>query len=175
MAQGLDEVMRLLGRAVYEAQETEATLHLTMSVMFGLSPAESIKQLKTVYEKKTMGQFLRLAREKIGLSESFDKIMYETIEQRNFIVHNLSRASVFSIYHEEGREKLTNFLMSFMEQNKKVKLTFAALVEVWMRRISPEYNNAKKLSEIQESEFYQEVEEIYIPQLKAIFGKPQVA
>jgi hypothetical protein len=43
-----------------------------------------------------------------------------------------------------------------------------------MRKISPEYRNrnSEKLAEIRKSQFYQEIEQVYIPQLKTVFGNP---
>jgi hypothetical protein len=114
-----EKIMLSLGYAIYEAQETEATLHLAMSFIFGLSVAKSIDHLKKIYEKKTLGQFLYIVRENIGLSKSFDDFMVGYIEQRNFITHNISRTSVFSPYTDEGRQKLMNFLTSFRYDNKK--------------------------------------------------------
>lgn len=81
-------------------QETEATLHLAMTVAFGLSVAKSVEQLRDLYGKKTLGQFLALVRGKIGLSPSFDEYMKDYVERRNFAIHNFSRGSIFNIHKE---------------------------------------------------------------------------
>ena len=166
-----EDVILLLGYAVFEAQEAEAALHLTLSVVCGLSEAESISHLKKIYEKKTMGQFLRLVRERIGINESFDDFMREYIEQRNFIVHNLSRCSTFSLYTDDGRLKLNHFLTGFRHKNRKVRLTFMALTEAWLGNISSEYKATDKLKEFRDTDLFREIKEEFIPQLRLIFEK----
>lgn len=165
-----EDVILLLGYVVFEAQETEATLHLALSVICGLSVAESIDHLQKIYAKKTLGQFLTAVRDKIGLRESFDGFMKEYIDQRNFIVHNLSRCSIFSLYTEDGRSKLTNFLTNFRYTNRKVKLTFMALIEAWMQLLSPEYKSSEKLKEFRDSDLFRTIVQEFIPQLPLIFG-----
>ncbi|RJF98205.1 hypothetical protein [Noviherbaspirillum saxi] len=174
MAPSEKDVILILGYAVYEAQETEATLHLAMSVICGLSIAESLEHLQKIYAKKMLGQFLTLIREKIGLAASFDDFMKDYIERRNFIVHNLSRSSVFSLDSEEGRLRLQNFLTNFCYINRKAKLTFAALTEAWMRIICPEYRSDEKLAEFRKLDLYREIVEDFVPQLSLIFGAKRV-
>lgn len=166
-----DDVFLLLGHVVFEMQETEATLHLAMTVAFGLSVAKSVDQLRDLYGKKTLGQFLALVRGKIGLSPSFDEYMKDYIERRNFAIHNFSRGSIFNIYREEGREKLANFLTDLRYRNRKVKFTFVALTEALMRVLSPEHASDPKLAELRQTEFYKEIVRDFVPSLHAIFGK----
>lgn len=166
-----DDVLLLFGRVVFEMQETEATLHILMSVGFGLSIAKSIDQLRDLYAKKTLGQFLALVRDKIGLDPSFDEYMKDYIERRNFAIHNFSRTSVFNIYKDEGREKLGNFLTDLRYRNRKIKFTFVALTEAWMKVMSPEYANDSKQTELRKTEFYNEIERDFVPSLRTIFGK----
>jgi hypothetical protein len=166
-----DEVFLLLGRVVFEMQETEATLHLAMTVAFGIPAAKSVEQLRDLYSKKTLGQFLGLVRDKIGLSDSFDDFMKDYIERRNFAIHNFSRTSIFKIYEEGGREKLTNFLIDLRYRNKRVKFTFVALTEAWLMVLAPEYKDDAKLEDLRSTEFYKEVVQDFVPTLKAIFGK----
>jgi uncharacterized DUF497 family protein len=115
--------MLLLGYLTYEAQETEATLHLCLSVICGLSIAESIDHLKKIYRKKTLGQFLHLVREKIGLEESFDAYMRDYIDQRNFITHNLSRTSMFSLEWQDSGNTIR--LISARKATKKERKFYA--------------------------------------------------
>ncbi len=166
-----DDVLLLLGQVVFEMQETEATLHLGMTVAFGLSAAKSVEQLRDLYGKKTLGQFLALVREKIGLNPSFDEYMKDYVERRNFAIHNFSRTSIFNIYKEDGREKLDNFLTDLRYRNRKIKFTFVALTEAWMRVLSPEYANDSKLADLRNTEFYKEIVRDFVPSLRSIFGK----
>ncbi|MDQ8021565.1 MAG: hypothetical protein REI94_06980 [Moraxellaceae bacterium] len=166
-----DHVLLLLGHVVFEMQETEATLHLAMTVAFGLSVAKSIEQLRDLYGKKTLGQFLALVREKIGLNPSFDEYMKDYIERRNFAIHNFSRTSIFGIDNDEGREKLAEFLTDLRYRNRKIKFTFVALTEAWMRVVSPEFATDAKFAELRKTDFYKEVERDFVPSLRAIFGK----
>jgi hypothetical protein len=165
-----EDVMLLLGHVVYEAQETESTLHIAFTFFYGLSVAESIEQLKKIYGKKTMGQFLILVRDKIGINQSFDDFMLDYIEQRNFIVHNLSRTTRFSLHTEDGRQKLSNFLTNFRYMNRKVKFTFMALVEVWMQKFDPAHQSDEKFKEFRYSDMFREIKDEFIPQLRPIFG-----
>jgi len=171
MSHKIDELMKLLGYAVYEAQETEATLHLCLSVVHGLSVAESIDHLKKIYQKKTLGQFLQLLRTKIGLKDEFDTFLTDYIDRRNFLVHNLSRTSIYSIHSEEGRTNLENHLFNFRHENRKVKLTFVALIDVWMKHISPEYKASDSLKAYLGSELFKEINNQYIPELRNLFGQ----
>lgn len=164
-----DDVLLLLGYVVFEIQETEATLHLAMTVAFGISAAKSVDQLRDLYGKKTLGQFLALVRKKIGLSPSFDEYMKDYIERRNFAIHNFSRGSIFNIYKEEGREKLANFLTDLRYRNRKIKFTFVALTEAWMRILSPEYADDAKLADLRKTEFYKEIVRDFVPSLRTIF------
>jgi hypothetical protein len=168
-----DELMLLLGRIVYEAQETEATLHLALTLISGLSLAQSIEHLKSIYAKKTLGQFLVLVREKFGVKPSFDAFMKDYIDQRNFITHNLSRTSIFSLYTDEGRTKCVDLLTSFRYTNRKVKFSFAALIEMWMRMVSPSHQTDEKFKGFRETEMFQEIEKDFIPQLRAMFGSDE--
>lgn len=142
-----------------------------MTVAFGLSVAKSVDQLRDLYGKKTLGQFLALGREKIGLSPEFDEYMKDYIERRNFAIHNFSRGSIFNIYTEDGREKLANFLTDLRYRNRKIKFTFVALTEAWMRILSPEYANDSKLADLRKTEFYKEIVRDFVPSLRTIFGK----
>ncbi|MDP2243547.1 hypothetical protein [Pseudomonas sp.] len=171
MSPSQDDVMLALGYVTYETQETEATLHLVMSLVFGLSVAESIEHLKKIYAKKTLGQFLDLLRAKIGISPEFDEFMTDYIEQRNFITHNISRTTIFSPYTDLGREKLMNLLTSFRFMNRKAKLTFMALTEAWMRLALTDQENETRLSALKESGLLQEIERDFIPELSKIFGR----
>ena len=166
-----DDVLLLLGQVVFEMQETEATLHLAMSVAFGLSVAKSIQQLRDLYGKKTLGQFLALIREEIGLNPEFDEYMKDYIERRNFAIHNFSRGSLFNIYKEDGSEKLANFLTDLRYRNRKIKFTFVALTEAWMRVLIPEYANDSKLADLRKTEFYKEIVRDFVPSLRTIFDK----
>lgn len=163
--------MLLLGRVVFEMQETEATLHLAMTVAFGIPVAKSVEQLRDLYSRKTLGQFMALVRDKIGLSQTFDDFMKDYIERRNFAIHNFSRTSIFNIYKDEGREKLANFLTDLRFRNRKVKFTFVALTEAWMMVLAPGYKDDEKLAELRATDFYKEIVRDFVPQLKAIFGK----
>jgi hypothetical protein len=169
MTPSQDDVMLVLGYVIYETQETEATLHLVMSLVFGLSVAESIEHLKKVYAKKTLGQFLDILRSKIGISEEFDSFMIDYIEQRNFITHNISRTKLFTVYTELGRDKLMGFLMSFRYMNRKAKFTFMALTEVWFRLFATSEENEPRLRSLRESNLLQEIERDFIPELSKIF------
>jgi hypothetical protein len=135
----------LLGQVVFEMQETEATLHLAMSIIFGLSIAKSLEHLKKIYEKKTLGQFLALAREKLDINPSFDGYMKDYIDRRNFAIHNISRASDFDVYSSEGRAKFVNFLTDLRYRNRKINITFIALTEFFIRKIDPEWVNREKI------------------------------
>ena len=142
-----------------------------MSVICGLSVAQSIEHLQTIYAKKTLGQFLELVRQKIGIKESFDGFMDDYIKQRNFIIHNISRTSRFSIYTKEGRLELAGFLTDFKYKNRKVKLTFMALTEAWLRLVSSKEELGLKFKEFRETDLYREIEIEFMPQLSTIFGK----
>ena len=166
-----DELMKLLGYAVYEAQETEATLHLCLSIVHGLSIAESIDHLRTIYQKKTLGQFLQLLRTKVGLKDEFDDFLKAYIDRRNFLIHNLSRTSIYSIDSEEGRVNLKNHLSNFRLENRKVNLTFVALTDIWMKHISPEYKASESLKEHLGSDLFAEINNEYIPELRTLFGQ----
>ena len=170
-----DDVLLLLGQVVYEMQQTEATLHLAMTVVFALPIAKSVQQLRDLYAKKTLGQFLLLVREKIGLNPEFDEYMKDYIERRNFAIHNFSRGSIFNIYKEEGREKLANFLTDLRYRNRKINYTFVALTEAWMRAISPDYAEDSKLADVRKTEFYEEIVKDFLPALRTIFGKDTTA
>jgi len=161
--------MKILGYTVWEAQDTEATIHVSMSVLFGLSEMESVEKLKDVYARKTLGQFLALLRKRIGLSSAFDRFLLDYIEQRNFIVHNLSRTSIFVPYDERGREKLTNLLMAFRQTNRKIHLTFIALTEVWMRKLGASNVDEKRLQSLKDAGLLEEIERDFIPNLSAMF------
>jgi uncharacterized protein YutE (UPF0331/DUF86 family) len=171
MSNEIDELMKSLGHAVYEAQETEATLHLCMSVVLGLSIADSIEHLKKIYQKKTLGQFLQLLRTKVGLKEGFDDSLKSYIDRRNFLVHNLSRASIYSIHSEEGRANLKDHLCNFRLENRKVNLIFVALTDVWLKHISPEYKASEQLKISLGSELFAEISNEYIPELRNLFGQ----
>lgn len=166
----IDELMSRLGYAVYEAQDTEATLHLSLSVICGLSIAESIEHLKKIYEKKTLGQFLATVRTKIGLKEIFNDYMKDYIERRNFIVHNIFRTSTFNINSDEGRIKFNDFVFDFRQRNRKINLTFMALTDVWMQYISHEYKVGDSLKVHLGDRLFQEIQEEFVPELKNIFG-----
>ncbi|CAO3429720.1 hypothetical protein [Azospirillum doebereinerae] len=159
----------LLGQVVFEMQETESTLHLSMSVIFGLPIAKSLEHLKKIYEKKTLGQFLALTREKIGVNPSFDKYMKDYIERRNFAIHNISRASDFDVYSSEGRAKFLNFLTDLRYRNRKINLTFIALTEFFMRKYDPKWATSERIQEILSSSLFKEIEEEFIPRLGEVF------
>jgi hypothetical protein len=167
-----DDVFLLLGQVVFEMQETEATLHLAMTVAFGISAAKSVEQLKDLYAKKTLGQFLLLMRDRIGLSPSFGDFMKDYIERRNFAIHNFSRTSIFNVYTEEGREKLADFLTDLRYRNRKVKLTFVALTEAWLRILDLKYASEGKFKEIIGAELYGEIVRDFVPTLREIFSLP---
>ncbi len=97
--------------------------------------------------------------------------MDDYINQRNFIIHNISRTSRFSIYTENGRLELADFLTSFRYKNRKVKLTFMALTEAWLRLVSSKVELDQKFKDFRETDLYREIEREYIPQLSSIFGK----
>ena len=162
--------MLALGYAAYEAQETEATVHLALSVIFELSAAESIDKLKAVYARKTLGQFQVLLREKLGLKPEFDRYMKEYIDMRNFITHNLSRTSIFSIDTDDGRKKFFTLVTEFRHRNRRVHMSFAALTEMWMRLIDPRHGD-ERLKDLRETELIQEIERDFIPRLRTMFGR----
>ncbi len=165
-----DDVFLLLGQVVFEMQETEATLHLAMTVAFGISAAKSAEQLKDIYAKKTLGQFLVLMRDRIGLSPSFDEFMRDYIERRNFTIHNFSRTSIFNVYSEEGRVKLANFLTDLRYRNRKIKLTFTALTEAWLRVLDPRYGSEGKFKETIGADLFDEIVRDFVPTLREIFS-----
>jgi hypothetical protein len=168
-----DDVFLLLGQVVFEMQETEATLHLAMTMLFGIPAAKSGEQLQNLYARKTLGKFLTLMRERIGVSPSFDEYMRDYIERRNFAIHNFSRTSIFNVYAEEGRTKLANFLTDLRYRNRKIKLTFVALTEVWLRILEPTYASEGMLKETLGTELYEEIVREFVPTLREIFS-PQV-
>lgn len=166
-----DDVFLLLGQIVFEMQETEATLHLAMTVTMGIPVAKSVEQLRNLYAKKTIGQFLSLIRTKIGLSPAFDKFMNDYVERRNFAIHNFSRGSIFNVYSESGRVKLINFLTDLRYRNRKIRFTFVALTDAWMKILDPGYEPVITLRDIFGTNLYEEIVHEFGPTLNAIFGK----
>lgn len=166
-----DELLLLLGRLVFEMQEAEAEVHLAVTIVLGIPVAKSVENLRDLYAQKTMGQFRNLVRSRIGLAPSFDDFMSDYIERRNFAVHNFSRTSLFNIFTEGGREKLYNFLVDLRCRNRKLRLTFAALTEAWMRVLDPTYHSDAKAEEFRKSDLYKEIVTEFVPQLPKIFGR----
>ncbi|GAB2793780.1 hypothetical protein GCM10027021_15620 [Dyella kyungheensis] len=166
-----DDVFLLLGRAVYEAQETEANIHVCISIALGLTMAQSIEHLQQIYAKKTLGQFFTIVRERIGVSESFDDFLRDYIGRRNFIVHNLSRTSTFSPYSEGGRAKCLHFLSHFCQMNRKVSLTFMALTEAWMHALDSRHSSDERFKGFRETDLFREIVKDFMPQLPSLFGK----
>lgn len=172
-----DEVLKTLGLAVVAGQGVERLMSTCLTYVLRDEPLVSIEQLEGIlrrHGKATLGQLLRLLRERVELHPTFDERFERFLESRNIIAHRLLDVpGGLDLHTDEGRSRLKEFLLSFMADGQDLSMIFLGLLRDWSQQVGI---GLPSVDDHATKEMLEHVDKQVIPNLSALLKtKPPVA
>ncbi|WP_431257159.1 hypothetical protein ACQ86G_21150 [Roseateles chitinivorans] len=134
-----DDVLKTLGLAVVAGQGVERLMSTCLTFVLRDEPLVSPEQLDEIlrrHSKATLGQLLRILRERVDLHPTFDERFERFLESRNIIAHRLFDVpGGLDLHSDDGRKNLKAFLLRFMEDGQSLSMIFLGLIRSWSQQV----------------------------------------
>lgn len=133
-----DDVLKTLGLAVITGQSVELLLSNCLTFSLNGEPLQTVEQLQFLldrHSKATLGQLLNTLRKRADLHPTFDDKLDRFLQYRNVIAHRLHDVpGGLDLHSGEGRERLTSYLLQYMEDGQAVSLVLLGVLRDWARQ-----------------------------------------
>lgn len=161
-----EEVFAEIGCRLVLLQDLELMITFVAKVVFEIDHTKARESILNS-DKKTMGQLIKILREKVHIHEDFDSTLKRTLDARNFFVHDISHK--FNLRSKNGLAGAITFLSQSMDDLEEVTQTMKAVVvscgrERGMNDVNWE-ENWRKYGDLEQ------IEEVYIPNVSKTFRK----
>ena len=134
-----DDVLKTLGLAVVAGQGVERLMSTCLTFVLRDEPLVSPEQLDGIlrrHSKATLGQLLRILRERVDLHPTFDERFERFLESRNIIAHRLFDVpGGLDLHTDAGRQNLKMFLLRFMDYGQTLSMIFLGLIRIWSQQV----------------------------------------
>lgn len=135
MAITKEQVCQRIGAVLLDIQKTEKALKLCVKIAFpdieklltGLS--ERIDDPK--YERNTLGQILRVLRDKVEFQDDYETILSSFLANRNDFAHNLAGIDGWDLNSSSGIEVATKFLDELAKESLTVRKVTLGILTNW--------------------------------------------
>jgi len=144
------EFLAEVGCALLSCQATEKVLAFCLTHLFPDKPTLSVEMLERSDKKKLkrmLGQLIGRLRERIDFPEVFDTELSNFLEDRNTLVHHLTRVTKHG-YTPEGQAEMKEFVRQTRAEADRVGLIFVGLIEAWRKHQGlPSHVDAESIRE----------------------------
>jgi len=157
----------LIGLALLNAQHTESMIEFTLKYpLIGADgiTLDTLKKAEGELYKKTLGQFLKILRERVDLDPAFDKTLSKFLEARNLLAHHLDAIPGWNLATEDGRKVAATFLGEFIATATFISNVLTGLSRAWADQIG-----VKSAIPVGSEAFFAEIDALYKPGSRAIF------
>lgn len=146
-----DDVLRTLGLAVIAGQGVEHLMSTCLTFPLHGEPLQTKEQVETLlarHSKATLGQMLKMLRQKVDLHPTFDEQLDRFLQNRNIIAHRLHDVpGGLDLHSDEGRARLKSFLLQYMKDGETLSMVFLGLLRAWTVEVGIALPNDHHLSE----------------------------
>ena len=158
-AQPIASVYSAIGVAVVSLQALERTLRVCTTYVLqdgeGLDLAK-LERMKAEDRRKTLGQFVTRLKQRASLHPSFEELVNSVVDDRNALVHDMSRIPGWNLNTEEGIRLATEFVMRLLNRAHALNEVLTALGRDWARQIGMEIKTTPEAEA-----YYQEIDSRY--------------
>jgi hypothetical protein len=127
-----------IGGAVLACQAAEKLINLCLLYLFPKEPirtVEMLEQLDEQHRRKTLGQFVRALRERVGLAPEFDTLLANFLEHRNTLVHDLQRLKGHTFSSYDGLHQMNEYARRTLSEAMRLTEIFIAFIDAWSEQI----------------------------------------
>lgn len=134
-----DDLLKTIGLAVIAGQGVERLIGNCITFPLQGKPLQTVDQLEALlgrHSKATLGQLLKVLRQKVELPPTFDSRFERFLQNRNLIAHRLHDApGGLDLHSDEGRSRLKAFLLQYVEDGEILSMVFLGLLRDWTRQV----------------------------------------
>jgi hypothetical protein len=127
-----DEIYKLIGTLLIATQWVEQIINDCLGSVIRFLQIATIDELYVPNEKKkykkTLGQLLKLLRERVSIEPSFDSLLKSFLMNRNTFAHRMLSLPGWTLETEAGRQVAIEFLERYREELTQVNRIFTAFV-----------------------------------------------
>lgn len=125
------ELLGFLGETLLHVQAAERQLQFCISYFFPGDKPKTIEEVEaqaSAERKKTLGQLLRLMRERMPVNQLFDKELEEFVDDRNALVHRFLNVQGVNVQNVKGIRNAVKFLQGLKAQAIHIRKTMQGLM-----------------------------------------------
>lgn len=132
------EVFTYFGLASYWVQILEKG-YLQLTVTLGILEVESLSKefydsLWTKHEKLSLGRLLNSANKKITISDELKQLSLESLDKRNYLIHNFFWRHSQDFLSKKGRKLMINELISLIKLYRQTDKKLSVLLMKLMNK-----------------------------------------
>jgi hypothetical protein len=138
------QVYNRFGIAAHTASEIEGKLVIILSAVYHKEKTflaiEDYYRLFAEHSRKTLGQLVKLFRERASLPEYFDETVTEALDRRNYLIHRFFRDKADDFKSPNGCDALVTQLVTINDSLDAADQYLGDLLDSWLRSrgIDPE-------------------------------------
>ena len=174
------EDMRVLcanvGAAVIACQTAETLINSSLLLLFPKEPirtVEMIEQLEKQHRRKTLGQFIRALRERVGLAPEFDTLLANFLEHRNTLVHDLQRVEGHTFSSRDGLQQMNEYARRATSEALRLTEIFGAFFDAWSEQVGMRDKLRAEHPDVYDSTFFANIRKTITPFLNhLVYEKP---
>ncbi|RNF31204.1 hypothetical protein NM04_08380 [Massilia aurea] len=146
-----DDVLKTLGIAVIAGQGVERLMSTCLTFPLHGKPLQTVDQLQALLErhsKATLGQLLKVLRQRVNLDPTFDDQLDRFLQYRNVIAHRLHDVpGGLDLHSDEGRARLKAFLLQYLDNGQNVSMVLLSVLREWARQEGIDFPSEPHLSQ----------------------------
>ena len=162
-----ESVLAEIGMALLSVQHTESLLRFTLR--YPLSgpkgvTLETLERSETALKKNTLGQFLRVLKDRVDLDDEFGLALDRFLNARNVFAHRLDDVPGWDLRSKEGRDAAHVFLTELIRSATFISKVLTGLMRSWARQ-----NNMDVPPAPGEESLFAEIDALYTTKVDSIF------
>jgi len=165
-----------IGVAVIACQTAERLINSSLLLLFPKKPVrtvEVLEQLEKQHRRKTLGQFIRALRQRVGLAPEFDTLLANFLEHRNTLVHDLQRVEGHTFSTYGGLQQMNEYARRATSEALRLTEIFAAFFDAWSEQLGMRDKLRAEHPEVYDSTFFTNIRETITPFLNHLmYEKP---
>lgn len=131
------QVYTRFGIAAHTASKVEDKLVIILSAVYYKEKTplagEDYYRLFTQHSRKTLGQLVKLFRERAALPDYFDETVTEALDRRNYLIHRFFHQKSDRLTSPEGSDALVGELVSINDSLDAADQYLGDLLDSWLR------------------------------------------
>lgn len=159
-----------MGTLLIAMQTTEKLLQVMVDIALPkggvIDPEEYLKKLNVI-DKRTIGGFLKILRERANIAPTFDDALTIFLSMRNDLIHDVERIPGFGVNSEAELKVASDFLEKLMRYNNLVQKVIYGLGRSW------QLQNGIVLNDIGNDQYTKDVDQNVVPLIDVIFTQKE--